>query len=88
MGKQSATFRDFNPTGDERVAAIKGATDALIELVRGQSAAFGPEGKRRAALAVTHYENASMWAVKALFSEDAVKGDDGGAGAQGDGQKS
>jgi hypothetical protein len=80
MAKQSPTFSDFNPTGDERVAIIKGRTDHLIETVRGMTAASGPETKRRASLAVTHYENASMWAVKALFSEDAVTGDDGGSG--------
>jgi hypothetical protein len=80
MAKQSPTFRDFNPTGDVRVTEIKTGTDALIELVRSVTGAGGPETQRRAALAVTAYENASMWAVKALFSEDAVRGDDGGAG--------
>ena len=79
MGKQSPTFSDFNPTGDDRVNWIKGNTDAVIKYVRDVSSAFGPEGKRRASLAITHYENASMWAVKALFSEDAIAGDDGGA---------
>lgn len=81
MAKQSPTFRDFNPTGDGRVALIKGKTDELIAIVKEESAAFGPEGQRRAALAVTAYEEASMWAVKALFSEDALRGDDGGAGS-------
>jgi len=74
MAKQSPTFEDFNPTGDDRVTAIKSATDELIALVREFTAASGPETQRRASLAVTHYENASMWAVKALFSEDAIKG--------------
>jgi hypothetical protein len=80
MAKQSPTFRDFNPTGDSRVTEVKTGTDALIGLVRELTEGGGPETKRRASLAVTHYENASMWAVKALFSEDAVKGDDGGIG--------
>jgi hypothetical protein len=83
MAKQSPTFRDFNPTGDDRVEEIKSRTDFLIAAVRGFTQASGPETQRRAALAVTAYEEASMWAVKALFSEDAVKGDDGGSGANG-----
>jgi hypothetical protein len=76
--RQSPTFAEFNPTNDGRVAKIKGKTDELIALVRAETEAFGPEAQRRAALAVTAYEMGAMWAVKALFSEDAVKGDDGG----------
>jgi hypothetical protein len=81
MGKQSPTFRDFNPTGDGRVTRIKEETDRLIAYVRVEALASGPETQRRASLAVTAYEQAAMWAVKALFSEDAIKGDDGGAPA-------
>ena len=80
MAKSSPTFKDFNPTGDGRVTIIKGRTDHLIEIVKRETEGSGPETQRRAALAITAYENASMWAVKALFSEDAIKGDDGGAG--------
>ena len=76
MAKQSPTFSDFNPTKDDRVDWIKGNTDELIKYVRNVSAAFGPEGQRRASLAVTNFEQGAMWAVKALFSEDAMKGDD------------
>jgi hypothetical protein len=79
MAKQSPTYSDFNPTGDERVAKIKHATDELIWLVSHYTDAGGPGTQRRAKLAITNYEQASMWAVKALFSEDAVVGDDGGA---------
>jgi hypothetical protein len=61
------TFASFNPTKDSRVDDIKQATDKLIEIVRA-SANDTPEGKRRAALAVTNYEQAAMWAVKACFS--------------------
>lgn len=75
MAKQSPTFRDFNPTGDDRVAAIKGRVDELIGLVRNLTEASGPETRRRASLAVTNFEQGAMWGVKALFSEDAVKGD-------------
>ena len=80
--KQSPTFSDFNPTKDDRVEWIKGNTDELIKYVRNVSASFGVEGKRRAALAVTNFEQGAMWAVKALFSEDAVRGDDGGSEGQ------
>jgi hypothetical protein len=78
MARQSPTFAEFNPTGDDRVARIKSKTDELIKLVREFNGAGGAEASRRAALAVTAYEQGAMWAVKALFSEDAVRGDDGG----------
>ena len=68
MAKQTPTFRDFNPTKDERVDEIKSKTDELIALVEGYKVEMAGEGQRRAALAITHYENAAMWAVKALFS--------------------
>jgi hypothetical protein len=80
MAKQSPTFKDFNPTGDERVTAIKGRVDEVIELVREFTASSGPATQRRVAIAVTNLEQGSMWAVKALFSDDAVRGDDGGIG--------
>jgi hypothetical protein len=79
MAKQSPTFKDFNPTNDMRVFHIKFRTDDLIAYIREATAAGGPETQRRASLAVTAYENAAMWAVKALFSEDASMWDDGGA---------
>lgn len=79
MAKQSPTFSDFNPTSDPRVGIIKGQADDLIRYVREKTAASGPETKRRASIAVTNLEQGAMWAVKALFSEDAVRGDDGGA---------
>jgi hypothetical protein len=79
MGKQTPTYRDFNPTGDDRVDWIKGQVDGLIEYVQAAGEASGPKTRRMTALAVTNLEQASMWAVKALFCEDAVRGDDGGA---------
>jgi len=78
MAKQSPTYRDFNPTNDERVDWIKGQIDGLIEYVRAAGDASGPKARRMTALAITNLEQGSMWAVKALFSEDAVKGDGGG----------
>ena len=83
MDRQSPTFVDFNPTKDRRVTVIKGGVDALIEVVRAETASGGPETRRRASLAVTNLENGAMWAVKALVSEDAVAGDDGGSGTGG-----
>ncbi len=62
----SPTFKDFNPTNDERVTFIKTKTDELIAYVKALDLA--PDGNRRAALACTNYEQAAMWAVKALFS--------------------
>ena len=76
MAKQSPTFSEFNPTKDERVTAIKRRTDDLIFQVRALTEAGGPEAKRRASLAVTNFEQGAMWAVKALFSDDAVRGDE------------
>jgi hypothetical protein len=83
MAKQSPTFSDFNPTNDPRVGIIKGQADDLIRYVREKTEASGPEAKRRASIAVTNLEQGAMWAVKALFSEDAIKGDDGGDAALG-----
>lgn len=64
---ESPTFADFNPSKDSRVDDIKARTDELIEIVR-YAANDTPEGKRRAAIAITNYEQAAMWAVKACFS--------------------
>jgi hypothetical protein len=64
---KTPTFQDFNPTGDERVAEIKKATDDLIAMVR-IAANENPEGQRRMALAIMNYEQAAMWAVKSCFS--------------------
>jgi len=63
---KSPTFKDFNPTKDVNVDAIKHQTDELIEYVRSKAKST-PEGQRRMALAVTNYEQAAMWAVKSLF---------------------
>lgn len=83
MAKQSPTFKDFNPTGDARVALIKGKTDELIGLVRDFTGASGPGAQRRAALAATSYEQAWMWAERAFAAEDFVEGDEPGAGQVG-----
>jgi hypothetical protein len=69
----------YHPTGNAKADGVRAKTNELVEYVMRATAASGPKARRAAELAVTHYENASMWAVKALFSEDAIAGDDGGA---------
>jgi hypothetical protein len=63
---RSPTFKDFNPTKDDRVTDIKERTDDLIAAVR-KHAEGSPEGQRRMSLAITNYEQAAMWAVKSCF---------------------
>jgi hypothetical protein len=53
----------FNPSGDETVNKIKRAAADLIDLV--DSIEGVDEAKRLKALAMTHIEDAAMWAVKA-----------------------
>jgi hypothetical protein len=69
MTDHSPTFVHFNPTNNPDVQNIKQRTDELIEICHSlQRASDDPESKRRAALAITNYEQAAMWAVKSLFS--------------------
>jgi hypothetical protein len=65
--EQTPTFADFNPTDNPDVDHIKQTTDALIAFVKAK-ANQSPDAARHAALAATNYEQAAMWAVKALFS--------------------
>lgn len=65
-GAKSPTFHSFNPSEDARVTDIKTKVDDLIRYIEGLD--LNDAGKRRAAIAVTEFENGSMWAVKALFS--------------------
>ena len=63
---------DFNPSGDETVTEIKAKTAELIDLcnshvenrVQIPEIPIGEE-IRLWALAMTHFEDAAMWAVKA-----------------------
>lgn len=61
----SVTDETFNPSGSQAVADIKAASNALAAAIEAI-----PPGRRRA-VALTHLETASLWAVKA-----AVCGDD------------
>ena len=65
MTDKSVTKTEFNPSGKENVAEIKKRTEDLIDFIQ----ANVPPGRRRS-LAVTDYENAAMWAVKACFDTE------------------
>lgn len=69
----------YHPSGNAKADGIKARTDELIHYIRTETAASGPLTKGAAEHAIHAYEQASMWAVKALFSADLVEGDDGGA---------
>ena len=54
----------FNPGGNKMVDQIKRAAADMIDLVEGIKS-NNPEVARLKALAMTHLEDAAMWAVKA-----------------------
>lgn len=56
------TIPSFNPSGKDEVASIKEMTEALMEYIRQNV----PENRQRS-IALTNYEQAAMWAVKANF---------------------
>jgi len=57
------TLPTFNPSGSEVVAETKRLTEALIDYVRNNV----PDNRCRS-IALTNYEQAAMWAVKANFT--------------------
>jgi hypothetical protein len=62
----SRVRQSFNPSSDSMVDEIKRHTAELIDLCHEHSEkAADSEEKRLWALAMTHYEDAAMWAVKA-----------------------
>ena len=61
MSKET-TKPEFNPSGSEVVAEIKRKTEDLMEYLR----AVVPDNRCRS-IALTNYEQAAMWAVKANF---------------------
>lgn len=61
--KQPSTIPAFNPSGSEVVAEIKRQTEDLLAYI----AANVPANRERA-IAITNYEQAAMWAVKANFT--------------------
>ena len=62
----------FNPTGNKVVDKVKRAAADFIDLVESianvQNGVEVEEAKRLKALAMTHIEDAAMWAVKATPS--------------------
>ena len=64
----------FNPSGNELVDKIKRYTADLIDLCHENydKANKDAEAARLWALAMTHYEDAAMWAVKGATSPGAA----------------
>lgn len=60
---KASTLPAFNPSGNEVVSGIKERTEALLAYLRDNV----PENRERS-LAITNYEQAAMWAVKANFT--------------------
>lgn len=60
---------DFNPSGSTDVAAIKEDTADLIDRMQEIAKDREHPGARNASLAMTAYEEAAMWAVKAITKE-------------------
>lgn len=63
MADEASTLQNFNPSGSEVVAEIKRRTDELMDYMR----ANVPDNRCRS-IAITNYEQAAMWAVKANFT--------------------
>jgi hypothetical protein len=61
--EKASTLPDFNPSGSEVVAEVKRRTEELLDYLRTNV----PENRCRS-LAITNYEQAAMWAVKANFT--------------------
>lgn len=59
----ASTIPSFNPSGSDVVAGIKSRTEALLDYLKEAVPA-----NRERALAITNYEQAAMWAVKANFT--------------------
>lgn len=59
----ASTLPSFNPSGSDVVAEIKERTEGLMAYLR----LHVPENRCRS-IAITNYEQAAMWAVKANFT--------------------
>lgn len=57
-----STLPNFNPSGSDVVAQIKAKTEELMAFIE----ANVPNNRQRS-IALTNYEQAAMWAVKANF---------------------
>jgi hypothetical protein len=61
--REPSTLQEFNPSGSDVVAEIKRRTDDLMDYLRENV----PDNRCRS-IAITNYEQAAMWAVKANFT--------------------
>lgn len=59
----------FNPSNSSAVDEIKRKTAELIDLMVAFSSNRDAAGSREAAIAATAYEDACMWAVKAITKQ-------------------
>jgi hypothetical protein len=64
MSDIQTTIPSFNPSGLKSVDAVKHLTEQLMDYIRENV----PEGRCRS-IALTNYEQAAMWAVKAHFTK-------------------
>jgi len=62
MSDKETTIPAFNPSGKAQVDEIKRRTEDLMDYIRENV----PDNRRRS-IALTNYEQAAMWAVKANF---------------------
>ncbi len=62
MADTATTLPAFNPSNSEVVAGIKSRTEDLMNFIRENV----PDNRHRA-IAITNFEQAAMWAVKANF---------------------
>ena len=60
----NTTLPEFNPSGSDVVAETKRLTEALMSYVVNNV----PDNRCRS-IALTNYEQAAMWAVKANFTD-------------------
>ena len=63
MSDNASTIPSFNPSGSDVVAGVKQRTEELMEYIRENVPA-----NRERSIAITNYEQAAMWAVKANFT--------------------
>ncbi len=63
MTDKPSTLPAFNPSGSDVVAEIKRRTEELLQFLDARVPA-----NRERAIAITNYEQAAMWAVKANFT--------------------
>lgn len=61
--EKASTLPNFNPSNNEVVAGIKARTEELMDYIRKNA----PDNRCRS-IAITNYEQAAMWAVKANFT--------------------